>query len=249
MVSSATNRSTVPVLPPRRPPNTRTRSPRPNVALISNSSPSGLRARNGFASVVITPFCNRGSSPDSVASHRCPPVAVVPLSVPLSPRVHHQIYVSQTVLPSPPPHNNRTSVLQSYGFDNRIGNPPTGYVPVVAVRMEPSALLRAKQNARATGKTVSLWLEEAIQEKIGRERGKDDVPTTDRTSSSGTVRIVGRVGRSAVRTRPADAFRTHDSNGATVTFIVQPIRVYNWLPWKNKETFRHSESLPQFPLG
>ena len=51
----------------------------------------------------------------------------------------------------------------------RMGRPPTGHKPVVAVRMEPSALHRAKKQARATGKTLGVWLEEAIEEKVERE--------------------------------------------------------------------------------
>jgi len=40
--------------------------------------------------------------------------------------------------------------------------------------MKPSAQRQAKIAAVIAGKTLGVWLEEAIEEKIARERGKDD---------------------------------------------------------------------------
>jgi len=39
--------------------------------------------------------------------------------------------------------------------------------------MDPDALRLAGERAKAEGKTVGLWLEEAIQEKIEREVSND----------------------------------------------------------------------------
>ena len=52
----------------------------------------------------------------------------------------------------------------------RLGRPPTGNKPRLSVRMEPEALRLANERAKAEGKTVGRWLEEAIREKLERER-------------------------------------------------------------------------------
>ena len=54
-------------------------------------------------------------------------------------------------------------------MQKRMGRPPTGHQPRLSVRMEPDALQLANQRARAEGKTVGQWLEEAIREKAFRE--------------------------------------------------------------------------------
>ena len=56
-------------------------------------------------------------------------------------------------------------------MQKRIGRPPTGHKPRLSVRMEPEALRLANERARAEGKTVGQWLEEAIREKAERENG------------------------------------------------------------------------------
>jgi len=55
----------------------------------------------------------------------------------------------------------------------RMGRPPTGNTPNLSVRMEREALHLAGEHARATGKTVGRWLEEAIWEKAEREAYDD----------------------------------------------------------------------------
>ena len=57
----------------------------------------------------------------------------------------------------------------------RMGRPPTGNKPRLSIRMEPAALQLANERARAAGKTVGRWLEDAIREKIEREKGASDV--------------------------------------------------------------------------
>ena len=56
----------------------------------------------------------------------------------------------------------------------RMGRPPTGNKPRLSVRMEPEALRLANERAKAAGKTVGRWLEEAIREKIERDGGLDE---------------------------------------------------------------------------
>ncbi len=51
----------------------------------------------------------------------------------------------------------------------RMGRPPTGNKPRLSVRMEPEALRLANERAKAEGKAVGRWLEEAIREKLERE--------------------------------------------------------------------------------
>lgn len=51
----------------------------------------------------------------------------------------------------------------------RRGRPATGHQPNLSVRMDRAALAAAREQARAEGKTVGRWLEEAIREKLERE--------------------------------------------------------------------------------
>ena len=51
----------------------------------------------------------------------------------------------------------------------RTGRPRTGRKPTFIVRMNPNDADAARQSAKATGKQLGQWLEEAIQEKIERE--------------------------------------------------------------------------------
>ena len=61
----------------------------------------------------------------------------------------------------------------------RMGRPPTGRQPVKSIRMKPEALALAKEHAKAHKKTIGQWLEEAIREKVEREKGGRDVTTQD----------------------------------------------------------------------
>ena len=65
------------------------------------------------------------------------------------------------------------------GAMKRVGRPPTGHQPRLSVRMEPSMLKLATQHAKAKGHTVGQWIEEAINEKIEREKGEEDVTKAD----------------------------------------------------------------------
>ena len=56
---------------------------------------------------------------------------------------------------------------------NRVGRPATGHKPRLSIRMEPEALRKAAEGARAEGMAVGTWLEEAILEKLGRDGGRD----------------------------------------------------------------------------
>ena len=50
-----------------------------------------------------------------------------------------------------------------------MGRPPTGQQPRLSVRMDREALRVANESAKAAGKTVGRWLEEAIREKIEKD--------------------------------------------------------------------------------
>ena len=52
----------------------------------------------------------------------------------------------------------------------KIGRPKTGRKPNFSIRIDPNALQQAKEAAIIQKKTLGQWLEEAILEKIGRER-------------------------------------------------------------------------------
>jgi len=43
---------------------------------------------------------------------------------------------------------------------------------LTAIRMKPSAQQQARIAAMIAGKTLGAWLEEAIDEKVARERGQ-----------------------------------------------------------------------------
>ena len=65
------------------------------------------------------------------------------------------------------------------GAMKRVGRPATGHQPRLSVRMEPSVLKLAAQHAKAKGHTVGKWLEEAIREKIEREKEAGNVTKAD----------------------------------------------------------------------
>ena len=52
----------------------------------------------------------------------------------------------------------------------RTGRPRTGERPNLSIRMHRDAYHEARVAAVISGKTVGVWLEEAIREKIGREQ-------------------------------------------------------------------------------
>ena len=52
----------------------------------------------------------------------------------------------------------------------KLGRPATGHKPVLSVRMDPEALRRAREHAKSRRKVLGAWLEEAIREKIEREK-------------------------------------------------------------------------------
>ena len=53
---------------------------------------------------------------------------------------------------------------------SKIGRPRTGRKPNFSIRIDPAALKQARTGAIAQKKTLGQWLEEAIAEKIVRER-------------------------------------------------------------------------------
>ena len=62
----------------------------------------------------------------------------------------------------------------------RTGRPRTGERPNLSIRMHRAVYHEAKVAAVISGKTVGVWLEEAIREKIGREQqGGHNVSKTD----------------------------------------------------------------------
>jgi len=54
----------------------------------------------------------------------------------------------------------------------RTGRPITGRKPNSSIRVDPEALHQARVAAVTARKTLGQWLEEAIQEKIQREKGE-----------------------------------------------------------------------------
>lgn len=52
--------------------------------------------------------------------------------------------------------------------------------PTTSIRIDPESLHQARVAAVTVRKTLGRWLEEAIAEKINREKGEDDVTKTDR---------------------------------------------------------------------
>ena len=51
----------------------------------------------------------------------------------------------------------------------RTGIPRTGIKPLFPVRVDPEAAAKARAAAKASGKRVGVWLEEAISEKAERD--------------------------------------------------------------------------------
>ena len=70
-----------------------------------------------------------------------------------------------------------SDIYESGGVKRR-GRPTTGHQPRLSVRMDRAALAAAREQAHAEGKTVGRWLEDAIREKLEREREEKDVTTT-----------------------------------------------------------------------
>jgi hypothetical protein len=58
-----------------------------------------------------------------------------------------------------------------YHKSMRTGRPRTGRKPNSSIRVDPEALHQARVAAVISKKTLGVWLEEAIQEKIQREKG------------------------------------------------------------------------------
>ncbi len=61
----------------------------------------------------------------------------------------------------------------------RVGRSATGHQPRLSVRMDPSMLKLASEHAKGKGHTVGKWLEEAIREKIEREKEAGNVTKAD----------------------------------------------------------------------
>jgi predicted HicB family RNase H-like nuclease len=55
----------------------------------------------------------------------------------------------------------------------KIGRPKTGRKPNFSIRIDPNALQQAREGAVFQKKTLGQWLEEAIAEKIQRERKEE----------------------------------------------------------------------------
>jgi len=51
----------------------------------------------------------------------------------------------------------------------KMGRPITGRVPNFSIRIKPDALQKARDAAFGHNKTLGIWLEEAINEKMERE--------------------------------------------------------------------------------
>ena len=59
------------------------------------------------------------------------------------------------------------------------GRPQTGRTPNISLRMNPDAYQAARIEAVTARKTVGQWLEEAIREKIEREKEAGNVTKAD----------------------------------------------------------------------
>ena len=55
----------------------------------------------------------------------------------------------------------------------------SGIKPNTSIRIDPEALHQARVAAVIDRKTLGQWLEEAIKEKVEREKGRNDVTETD----------------------------------------------------------------------
>ena len=62
----------------------------------------------------------------------------------------------------------------------RTGRPRTGQTPNISLRINPDAYQAARVEAVKARKTVGQWMEEAIREKIEREKEAGDVTKADR---------------------------------------------------------------------
>ena len=63
----------------------------------------------------------------------------------------------------------QSDLIYRIRMKRRVGRPATGNKPRLSIRMEPAALRLAGERAKSEGKTVGLWLEEAIRDKLERE--------------------------------------------------------------------------------
>tara|TARA_B100000809_G_scaffold181616_1_gene179412 strand:+ start:482 stop:679 length:198 start_codon:yes stop_codon:yes gene_type:complete len=61
----------------------------------------------------------------------------------------------------------------------RTGRPRTGQTPNISLRINPDAYQAARVEAVKARKTVGQWMEEAIREKIEREKEAGDVTKAD----------------------------------------------------------------------
>ena len=61
----------------------------------------------------------------------------------------------------------------------RTGRPRTGQTPNISLRINPDAYQAARVEAVKARKTVGQWMEEAIREKIEREKEAGDVTMAD----------------------------------------------------------------------
>lgn len=62
----------------------------------------------------------------------------------------------------------------------RTGRPRTGARPNISIRIDREVYHQVKIGAVVAGQTIGEWLEEAIREKVKREKGADNVTETDR---------------------------------------------------------------------
>jgi predicted HicB family RNase H-like nuclease len=61
----------------------------------------------------------------------------------------------------------------------RTGRPRTGQTPNISLRINPDAYQAARVEAVKARKTVGQWMEEAIREKIEREKEAGNVTKAD----------------------------------------------------------------------
>ena len=61
----------------------------------------------------------------------------------------------------------------------RTGRPRTGRAPKISLRINSDAYYAARIEAVTARKTLGQWIEEAIREKIEREKGEEDVTKAD----------------------------------------------------------------------
>ena len=61
----------------------------------------------------------------------------------------------------------------------RTGRPRTGERPNISIRIDPEVYHQAKVGAVVARKTIGQWLEEAIAEKVQREKGNSNVTSQD----------------------------------------------------------------------